>query len=467
MSPFCTPTAQHTTAPTTNSTTTTNNHQHPNTNPPNTPTTTAAMSSTLPTPSDVNAMPYKVLQTTLKTLNQPATGGTLQLKQRLLAYLQSQTQPAGPGEPAAPEDAEPAAPAPPDPASVPTDSGQTATAVPVPAAAPAAAAAAAPLMSSSTALPAALVGSGLGTGTGGAGFPGPPEADDAEDADDDDAGDGDGDGAKSKKAAHFTLHEFTRMGHCMMVPELRTALASIMKGKSQEQIDAGYNGWDDFAEYFNNPENIFLHPELGQTGQYEGSPRIDTRGLDPNKLSEKRSAKQLKAKWAELKKYLTKYFANWNASGQMTADVAEKSISDFLCVGQKHPKERLIKYIHLIFKGDEDLMCFASKLIGEHGVESGVTKPQGGGASGGGSGGKKRKHLDGDALAAAMATESPAQKKMAAAWETEAAAKSAEVALQLIQQLDSAPDAFKPLLEARIKKLLEDGNGPEAPPAAQ
>ena len=101
------------------------------------------------------------------------------------------------------------------------------------------------------------------------------------------------------------------------------------------------------------------------------------------------------------------------------------------------------------------------------GVESGVTKPQGGGASGGGSGGKKRKHLDGDALAAAMATESPAQKKMAAAWETEAAAKSAEVALQLIQQLGSAPDAFKPLLEARIKKLLEDGNGPEAPPAAQ
>ena len=82
-------------------------------------------------------------------------------------------------------------------------------------------------------------------------------------------------------------------------------------------------------------------------------------------------------------------------------------------------------------------------------------------------GGKKRKHLDGDALAAAMATESPAQKKMAAAWETEAAAKSAEVALQLIQQLGSAPDAFKPLLEARIKKLLEDGNGPEAPPAAQ
>ena len=103
----------------------------------------------------------------------------------------------------------------------------------------------------------------------------------------------------------------------------------------------------------------------------------------------------------------------------------------------------------------------------QHGVESGVTKPQGGGASGGGSGGKKRKHLDGDALAAAMATESPAQKKMAAAWETEAAAKSAEVALQLIQQLGSAPDAFKPLLEARIKKLLEDGNGPEAPPAAQ
>ena len=87
----------------------------------------------------------------------------------------------------------------------------------------------------------------------------------------------------------------------------------------------------------------------------------------------------------------------------------------------------------------------------QHGFESGVTKPQGGGASGGGSGGKKRKHLDGDALAAAMATESPAQKKMAAAWETEAAAKSAEVALQLIQQLGSAPDAPdapEPLLEA-------------------
>eukprot|EP01043_Picozoa_sp_COSAG02_P122602 COSAG02_NODE_59523_length_274_cov_0.588571_1_plen_44_part_10 len=44
----------------------------------------------------------------------------------------------------------------------------------------------------------------------------------------------------------------------------------------------------------------------------------------------------------------------------MTSDVAEKSISDFLCVGQKHPKERLIKYNHLVFRGDEDLMCFAS-----------------------------------------------------------------------------------------------------------
>eukprot|EP01045_Picozoa_sp_COSAG04_P008247 COSAG04_NODE_453_length_14110_cov_262.397473_2_plen_468_part_00 len=467
MSPFCTPTAQHTT---TNSTATTNNHQHPNTNPPNTPTTTATMPSTLPTPSDVNAMPYKVLQTTLKTLRQPATGGTLDLKRRLLTYLQSQTQPEGPGEPAAPpEDAASTAPAPPSQASGPTDSGQTAVAVPVPAAAPATAAAtaaaAAPLMSSGTALPAALAGSGLGTGNGGAGFPTPAEADDAsaEDDGDDDASDGDGDGAKSKKAAHFTLHEFTRLGHCMTVPELRTALASIMKGKSQEQIDAGYDGWVEFAEYFNDADHIFLHPDLDEDGEYAGSPRIDTSALDPNKLSEKRSAKQLKAKWGELKKYLTKYFANWNASGQMTSDVAEKSISDFLCVGQKHPKERLIKYNHLVFRGDEDLMCFASKLIGEHGVESGVTKPQGGS----GSGGKKRKHLDGDALAAAMATESPAQKKMATAWETEAAAKSAEVALQLIQQLGSAPDAFKPLLEARIKQLLGGGNGPEAPPAAQ
>ena len=68
----------------------------------------------------------------------------------------------------------------------------------------------------------------------------------------------------------------------------------------------------------------------------------------------------MKTKFAELKKYVTPYFKKWNSSGQMTADVAEKSITDFLrptgsTRKDRHPKEKLIKYVHLLLKGDEDM----------------------------------------------------------------------------------------------------------------
>ena len=271
---------------------------------------------------------------------------------------------------------------------------------------------------------------------------------------------------KAEKAAHFSANEFVRMAHCVIAPENRTALGSLMAGRSRTQLDAGFDGWEEIAAMHNDTDTEFEHPQIDAGGEYCGSPRINVKFLDPNAEHETRTAAQMKKKWAELKKWLTVYFERWCASGQMTADVEEKSITDFLRPessdkSTRHPKERVIKYVHLLFKGDEDLLTFASKAIGKHGRESGakaVADERPG----------KRRQVDNRAdMIAALSVETPSQKLMAAAWSTEAEAQLLSCVTSILAQLDKVPPgAIRTLLEARLTKLLEqDIGGAQALPA--
>ena len=107
-------------------------------------------------------------------------------------------------------------------------------------------------------------------------------------------------------------------------------------------------------------------------------------------------------------------------------------------------------------------MTFASKDIGKHDRESGVTSPpqQQQPAA------KRARGLDRSDLVAAMSVETDSAKKMAAAWQTEAEAKllsSCTTAIERAVQLDE-DNPLRALLEAKIKKML--GAPPPETPAA-
>ena len=146
----------------------------------------------------------------------------------------------------------------------------------------------------------------------------------------------------------------------------------------------------------------------------------------------------------------------------MTADVAEKSITDFLRTTgstrkDRHPKEKLIKYVHLLLKGDEDMMVFATKDIGQHGRESGVPPPKLQPPS------KRAKGLDRSDLVAAMSVETDSTKKMAAAWQTEAEAKLLDSVTAAMARAATLPEgALRDKLFKKIEEML-DGPGPAAP----
>ena len=109
--------------------------------------------------------------------------------------------------------------------------------------------------------------------------------------------------------------------------------------------------------------------------------------------------------------------------------------------------------MHLLMKGDQDLLTFASKAIGKGGRESGgqdgerpLKRSKAGGP-----------RLDRSDLVAAMSVQTPAQLQMAAAWQTEAEAKLLSSVASILAQLDTLPAGpLRTLLEARITKLLAD-----------
>ena len=269
---------------------------------------------------------------------------------------------------------------------------------------------------------------------------------------------------KGDKAAHFSANDCVRLMHCLLDPEGRTALGAMMK-KTREQVDAGYEPFTEIAAIFNNPDKFFDHIALNEHAQDVSTPRIKIRTLDPNNhVNEDRDPGKLRKKFSEIKGWVTPFFKKWNASGQMSADTSEKSITDFLRPNgdeqEHHPKEKIIKYVHLLLKGDEDLMTFASKDIGKHGRESGVTSPPQQQPAA-----KRARGLDRSDLVAAMSVETDSAKKMAAAWQTEAEAKllsSCTTAIERAAQLDE-DNPLRALLEAKIKKML--GAPPPETPA--
>jgi len=284
--------------------------------------------------------------------------------------------------------------------------------------------------------------------------------------------------AKKKKQKNFTANEMVRLAHVMIDPAVATAVAAIASGKNREQHDAKYDGWEDVAELFNDfLDNYFEHPCFDEDSVYIGTPTIRLHSLDPNEHREERSAKTLKKKWVELKGWLTRYFEMWNASGQMTPADPEsaKSITCFLRKDdinkQEHPHEKVIKYVHLLYKGDPDHMDFVSKMVTGGGRESGSKKR---GAAGGGNASNKQRRVEHD-LTGAMETSSESDKRAAAAFESAASAehraadaRQAIAAAELLKQLATAPSALQPLIEARISKLLGEPSGlpPPAPAAA-
>lgn len=276
---------------------------------------------------------------------------------------------------------------------------------------------------------------------------------------------------KGAKAAHFSVNDFIRLMHCLMLPQCRTALGALMKNKTREQLEARYEPFTDIAKVFNDFDQFFDHVAADEYGSLDGdvsSPRIDIRNLDPNEhVNETRSAAQLKKKFAEVKKNVTPYFRKWNASGQMTADTAEKSITDFLRPAgsskkDRHPKEKLIKYVHLLLKGDEDLMTFATKDMGRAGRESGVCPqpPQ--------PPTKRAKGLDRSDLVAAMSVETDSTRKMAAAWQTEAEAKLLDSVTAAIARAATLPAGrLRTMLEAKIEKMLDTPTAEPAEPPGE
>jgi len=451
---------------------------------------------------------YKQLQVELKRLRVKATGSTLDLKRRLLAYISAgagATAAAGAGagasaSPTHPPDEEETAeqigmslPTPLTSQQWPSGTIDGLAAAddlstrPTATARPAAAAASAAFGFGALhrdAVPQMFQGSsssfGGGTGTGG-GFDdiqSQSQSDDDSDtvasqspprADDDTSAaaaaapasqTGETPARKGDKAAHFTSNCFVRVLHCIIEPENRTALGSMSNGKTRMQIDAGYDGWNDVAEMYNDLGKVFDHPQIGEDGGYSGSPRINIEKLDPNgQHRENRSAAQLKKKWAEMKKWLTVYFENWGASGQMCADVEEKSISDFLRAKvDRHPKEKVIKYCHLLVKGDEDLLSFASKALGKHGRESGASQDSNRDVD---RAPKRGKHLTREGLVAAMSVETDSTKAMVAAAEKDAEANLLSSVTAMLVQLASVPEGnLKVLLEKRLEAALAQPAAP-------
>ena len=157
--------------------------------------------------------------------------------------------------------------------------------------------------------------------------------------------------------------------------------------------EAFNNKTDDFAYYFANVAYDSEEDDCSSPGY--AVPRIDITDLNPQHsdiYTKEWSGKELQKKWTDIRKLCSPYFSKWNSSGH-NKDVQDASdeddddnhtsITDFLphpegdrfqsytaaasSKGKGRPKgkimhkEKVIKYMHLLFKGDDDLMQMAMK----------------------------------------------------------------------------------------------------------
>ena len=112
----------------------------------------------------------------------------------------------------------------------------------------------------------------------------------------------------------------------------------------------------------------------------------------------------------------------------------------------------MIKYCHLLVKGDEDLLSFASKALGKHGRESGASQDSNRDVD---RAPKRGKHLTREDLVAAMSVETDSTKAMVAAAEKDAEANLLSSVTAMLVQLASVPEGnLKVLLEKRLEAAL-------------
>ena len=202
------------------------------------------------------------------------------------------------------------------------------------------------------------------------------------------------------------MHHDIRLAHTFATHRSEANL--IFGRRTRQQQDAQTHRdehWNVLAEGFNDQSefcNMHDHVGLDEDGEDITSPsratRIDISQLNPQHpdiFTGAWEGKELKAKWRDFKAIISPFLSKATASGHnkeiMSDDEDDAdqwaSISDFLphpegdflvsgytaptgSKGQDRPrgektvaKEKAIKYVFLLFKGDKDLLGFASKEI--------------------------------------------------------------------------------------------------------
>jgi hypothetical protein len=238
---------------------------------------------------------------------------------------------------------------------------------------------------------------------------------------------------QKKKCPTFVESEMVRLAHCLADSGCQSALGRIKDRETKETLDdpkAG-NPWEDIAEAFNDSNLVFRHIETmpfsgcdhPEHSWWCGTPRNETKALDPNIAKVGRDGKKLKDKWTEMRGFLSVPMKKWDKSGEQNPN---RSPSDFIDDSVSHPK--VVKYMCLLFQGNKDLLDFSSKLM-----PAGVAKDSGAGrvklqhAQPPESGSKKRK-AEMEVLREIFAGDRAADKELAAAAKEQAAAFSAEAA---------------------------------------
>jgi hypothetical protein len=204
------------------------------------------------------------------------------------------------------------------------------------------------------------------------------------------------------------MHHDARLAHQVM--EDRATSQFIFGHLSRQQQDGKrtkLDGWNEHAKAFNDKvslRNWHVHVSMDDDGNdvsspgREGGPRIDCRSVNPNHESiftKEWTGAELKSHFTELKALLTPYLARHNVSGQnggVMEDPADEdtsaSITNFLphpegdwspsgdlpqaprgSKGRGRPrgtslyKEKIVKYVHLLYKGDIDLLSFVCRAL--------------------------------------------------------------------------------------------------------
>jgi hypothetical protein len=282
---------------------------------------------------------------------------------------------------------------------------------------------------------------------------------------------------KARRAKAFSSNEKARLCHVIADSEVQLAVAQLRHGRDRHSLDTGEDHWEDAMAKLFNSDTVFT-PIDTQAGTRTSSPRFRTTSLDPNKKVEPRSGKQLKEQWTGMKKATDAYFRRWKASGEGNTSREERSISDFMDASagkwrvSSERTGRWIKYMHLVFKVDEDLWAFAMKgLQASAQRESGAASPvadvhlqpndRENAAGGGGGAGGRASPIDMAALGEVMQQSSASDTRAAAAMEEVARVMELN---GLLQVLPSLPDgAMKAKLVLRVGVLMDAAPPPAAP----